>query len=180
VTMLRLMDANRHESHVARRAHRRQAEREACLHARLEPGEAVIAQQGPLMVTADRVLFAWDPPLGGNRWCSDAIAFEEVTRWARGRRHDERPLLRLEHPTHLRTELVARHHVLWFSWGNAEADVPHDDTTLAFGSGRDGAFQAILARLQQLSIPRDEDFLVKLPGTREERTRNSRASFRRL
>jgi hypothetical protein len=167
--MLSLVDANHHESHIARRAHRRQAEREASLRARLESGAAVVAQQGAVMVTGDRVLFAWDLHLGGTHWCSDAIAFEEVTRWALGRRHDERPLLRLEHPSHVRTERVARHHVLWFSWGNAEADVAHEDTTLAFGSETDEAFQATFARLQQMNIPRGEDFLVALPGTREER-----------
>jgi hypothetical protein len=133
------------------------------------------------MVTDRRLVFAWDLHRApeGSTWFFDAVGFEEITRWSLGRRHDERPLLRLEHPTHLRTERVAAHNILWFHWGNAEAEVPHDDVTLAFGSERDEAFQATFARLQQMNSPRGEDFLVALPGTREERTRTSRAYLRR-
>lgn len=57
-------------------------------------------------------------------------------------------MLRLEHPTHIRPERVAAHHVLGFSWGNAEAGVPHDDITLTFAGKRDRAFLAALNRLQ--------------------------------
>jgi hypothetical protein len=129
------------------------------------------------MVTDRRVLFAWE---GYPGWRSDAVGFQEVTRWSVGRRHDERPLLRLEHPPHFRPEQVAAHHFLWFAWGDTEADVPHDDVTLAFGSARDEAFQAVIARLEKTDAPRDEDFVVSLPGTREERTRGSHAYTRPL
>jgi hypothetical protein len=81
-----------------------------------------------------------------------------------GRRHDERPLLRLEHPPHLRPERVAAHHFLWFAWGDTEAEVPHDDVTLAFGSARDEAFQAVIAGLVKTDVPRGEDFVILLPG----------------
>ncbi|GEM_PF-5443013 len=60
------------------------------------------------MVTDHRLQFAWDLPSG---WHSDAISFEEITGWSLGRRHDGRPMLRLEHPTHIRPERVAAHHV---------------------------------------------------------------------
>ena len=110
----------------------------------------------------------------------DAVGFQEVTRWSVGCRHDERPLLRLEHRPRLRPERVAAHHFLWFAWGDTEAEVPHDDVTLAFGSARDEAFQAVIARLEKTDVPRGEDFLVSLPGTREERTRGSQAVLRRL
>jgi hypothetical protein len=76
-------------------------------------------------------------------------------------------------PTHLRTEQVAAHHFLWFAWGNAEAQVPHDDITLAFGTERDEAFRATFNRLQHMNTPRRADFVVMLPGTREERTSGS-------
>lgn len=132
------------------------------------------------MVTDHRVLFAWEGHREGFHWHSDAIAFEEITRWSLGRRHDERPLLRLEHPTHARTERVAAHHFLWFHWGNAEANVPYDHVTLAFASKRDEALLATLDRLQHMNVPRDEDFLIALPGTREERTRGSHAYLRRV
>jgi hypothetical protein len=141
----------------------------------------VVAHHGAVMVTDRRVLFAWELHRGEEpTWYCDAIAFEEVARWSLGRRHDERPLLQLEHPTHVRIERVPAHNLFWFHWGNAEAEVPHDDVTLAFGDKRDEAFPAIFARLQQMNIPRGEDFIVALPETREERTRGSRAYLRRL
>jgi len=142
----------------------------------------VVAHRGAVMVTDRRVLFAWELHRAdeGRSWFCDAIAFEEVARWSLGHRHDQRPLLRVEHPTHLRTERVPAHNLLWFHWGNAEAEVPHDDVTLAFGSGRDEAFRAIFTRLQHMNIPRGEDFLVAPPGTREERTRGSLLYTRRL
>ena len=174
------VNANQRELTIAQRAHRRQARREAFLRSRLEAGERVIAHQGAVMVTDHRIVFAWERHVGGSGWHSDAVAFDEIIRWSLGRRHDQRPLLRLQHPTHARSERVAAHRVLWFSWGNAEAEVPHDDITLAFGSDRDQAFQATLDRLKQMNLPRGEDFIVALAGTREERTRGSRALYRRL
>ena len=146
------------------------------------PVRGVVAHDRAVMVTDSRVLFAWELHRGpeGPSWLCDAIAFEEVTRWSLGRRHDERPLLRLEHPVHVRTERVPARNLLWFHWGNAEAEVPHDDVTLAFGSGRDEAFRATLNRLQHMKLLRGDDFLAALPGTREERTRGSRAYLRRL
>lgn len=180
--MLGPMDADEQQPAIARRAHRRRAQREAFLRARLRPGETVLAHQGAVMVTDRRVLFAWGLPRApeDSRWFSDGVAFEEVSRWSLGHRHDERPLLRLEHPTHFRTERVAAHNLPWFHWGNAEAEVPHDHVTLAFGSKRDAAFRATFDRLRDMNIPRGEEFLVSLPATRGERTRGSRAFLRRL
>jgi hypothetical protein len=158
--------------------HQANAEVAAFLGANLLPGETVVAiQRRRAMVTQRRVLFAWRGYPSG--WRFDAVAFEEVIRWSLGHRHDMRPLIRLEHPTHRRTEHVAAHHFLGFAWGNAEAEVPRDDITLAFGTDRDQAFRALLERLQRMNIPRGEDFVVSRPGTREERTRGSRALLRR-
>jgi hypothetical protein len=64
---------------------------------------------------------------------------------------------------------VAAHHFLWFAWGDTEGEVPHEDVTLAFGSARDEAFQAVIAQLEKTDVPRGEDFLVSPPGTREAR-----------
>jgi hypothetical protein len=172
------VDANRKEPDIARRAHRRRADREAFLRARLLPDETVVAQRHGVVVTDRRVLFAWEGY--PSSWRSDGVGFQEVTRWSLGRRHDERPLLRIEHPPHLRPEQVAAHHFLWFAWGDTEAEVPHDDVTLAFGSPRDEAFQAVIARLEKSDVPRGEDFVISPPGAREERTRGSRAHTRRL
>jgi hypothetical protein len=175
------VDVGGRRSSVAERARLRRAELEAILRARLETGESVLAHDGPVMVTDRRVLFAWEGVSGGggSRWHSDAVGFEEVTRWSVGRRHDERPLVRLEHPIHLRTERVAAHRLLWLSWGNAEAEVPRDDVTLAFGGQRDEEFRAVVERLERTNVPRGEEFAVVLPGTREERTRGSHATLYR-
>jgi hypothetical protein len=167
------VSATEHEPDMARRAHRRQAELASSLAGHLRPGETVVAHQGAIMVTDHRLLFAWKLSSG---WHSDAISFDEVTGWSLGRQHDERPMLRLEHPTHIRTGRVAAHHVLWFSWGNAEAGLPHDDITMTFAGKRDRAFLAALERLQQTDVAPGEEFVVAPPGTREERTRGSHGS----
>lgn len=127
------------------------------------------------MATDRRVLVAWS--LSRTReesgWFCDAIGFEEITRWSVGRRHDERPMLRLEHPTHLRTERVPAHNVLCFHWGNAEADRPHNDITLSFRSDRDEVFKAIYERLRDMNLARGEDFRIRPPGSRGERKRGA-------
>jgi len=156
-----------YDSDIARRAHRRQAEREMLLRASLNPGEAVLAHHAAVMVTDRRVLFAWIvQPFS---WHADAIPFEEIRGWALGQRHDERPLLRIAHPTHVRMERVPAHRFLRFAWGNASAEAPHDDVTLTFTSKRDPSFRALFERLLHLDVPRGDDFVVALPGTREER-----------
>ena len=177
--MLGIVDTNDVEPHIARRAPQRDAEMAAFLSTKLLPDETVVAvQRRGAMVTDRRVLFAWPGYPSG--WRFDAVVFKDVIHWSLGHRHDKRPLIRLKHPTHVRTERVAAHHFLWFAWGNAEAQVPHDDITLAFGTERDEAFRATLERLQHMNIPRGEDFVVSLPGTREERTRGSEALTRRV
>jgi hypothetical protein len=147
------------------------------LRARLDPSETVVAHHRAVMVTDLRVLFAWEAWPSG--WHSDAISFEEITGWALGRRHDERPILRIDHPTHVRLERVTAHHLLWFAWGNAEGEVPHDDVTLTFARRRDPAFRALFDRLAQSGVPRSDDFVISLPGTRSERTHGSRSLYRR-
>jgi len=171
------MSIDDYESDIARRAHRHQAERETLLRASLNPGEALLAHHASVMVTDRRVLFAWNvQPFG---WHSDAISFEEIRNWALEQRHDERPLLRIAHPTHVRVERVPAHRFLWFAWGNASAEVPHDDVTLTFPSKRDPSFRALFERLLHLDVPRGADFVNALPGTREERTRGSRVYTQR-
>lgn len=163
------------EPGIAERAHRREAEREAVLRAGLAPGETVVAR-GLVMVTDRRVLFAW-PGLFG--WHSDAITFEEIRSWALGRLHDERPVVRIEHPTHMRVEHVPARRLLRFAWGNAEAEMPHDDVTFTFESKREPSFEVLLERLQRQHLPRGEDFVVALSGSREERRSRSKSYLQR-
>ena len=88
-------------------------------------------------------------------------------------------MLRLEHPIHRRAERVAAHRFLWFAWGNAEARVAHDVTMLTFAGTRDEAFHATVDRLRRMGVSRGRDFLVAPPGTREDRTRGSKAALYR-
>jgi hypothetical protein len=76
-------------------------ERDAYLRAQVEPGEAVLAIGSPALVTDRRILFAWrlNWPPHTREWTHDAIAFDEITTWSEGRRHDERPILRIDHPS---------------------------------------------------------------------------------
>jgi hypothetical protein len=163
------------EPGVAERAHRRQEERWAALRGDLRADEQVVAR-GPIVVTDRRVLFAWNDGFG---WRSDAVAFEEARRWALGRRHDGRPVVRIEHPTHERMEQVRERRVVGPSWENTEASVPHEDVTLCFRAKRDPTLIALLQQLSGRDVPRGNDFVVALPKSGEERTKPSRAYFRR-
>jgi hypothetical protein len=148
---------------------RRGTERDDALEAMLAPAETVVAWDA-VVVTDCRVLFAWRGLTG---WHADGVEFDEISRWTLGRRHDERPLVRLEHPTHFRTERVPAHRFLSFAWGNAEAEVPHTDVTLVLGSRRVPSYRALVERLERLEIPRGDDFVVEPPGTRADRTKHS-------
>jgi hypothetical protein len=154
---------------------RRCGERDAYLLAQLEPKETVVAT-GQALVTDRRVLFAWRVGLrpGPRDWTHDALTFQEITRWTVGRRHDHRPVLQLEHPTHVRVEHTIAHRFLWFGWGNAEREVPHGATTFYFSSRRDPVFRAMKGRLELSKAAQGDPFVETLPGTREERVRGSR------
>lgn len=95
------------------RRNRRRAERDAFLEAQLEPGELVVTRiEDRPLVTDRRILMAHQlmyPPRRGE-WVCKSLAFDQITRWALGRRHDHRPILRLEHTPHARIERVPRHH----------------------------------------------------------------------
>lgn len=153
-------------------AHRRRgAERKAYLLAQLEPSETVVSAGPQALVTDRRVLFAWrlGLPPRPREWTHDALTFGEIIRWTVGQRHDDRPLLRLEHPPHVRIEQVIAHRFLWARWGNAERQVSHEETTLYFSSRRDPVFRAIKQRLELTNATQGEPFVETLAGTREER-----------
>jgi len=170
----------RHEA--IERRERWLANRDAFLETQLEPGEVVLARSGdhPL-VTDRRILTArqlYHPP-GRGQWVCDPLAFAEVGRWTPGRQPDHRPLLRLEHPPRARIERVPEHRFLWFEWGSAEGPVTHTTTTFQFGRDTDPVLVAIREGLEQANVPRGEPFVIRPAGTREERTRGSRAPFMR-
>jgi hypothetical protein len=155
-------------------------QRDAYLRTQIEPGESILAVGPQGIVTDRRVLFGWllhwPPDVGV--WTHDALAFHEITRWREGRRHDHRPLVRLEHPSHVRSEWVPRHRFLWYRWGNATGEISHKETTFAFGSRRNAVFQALKARLELAGVVQGEPFVEMLPGTREQRLGRSVAVSR--
>ena len=74
--------------------------RDKALRSQLEPGETVVAAGPHALVTERRVIFTavfLGERVGGSRDVRDSLGFDEITRWAVGRRHDHRPVLRLEH-----------------------------------------------------------------------------------
>lgn len=146
-------------------------QRDTYLRAQIEAGETILAV-GPRAVITDRgVLFGWRlswPPHAGE-WTHDALAFDEITRWREGRRHDDRPLLRLEHPSHRRLEWAPAHRFLWLRWGNATGKISHEETTFSFASRRDPVFRAMKERLALAGVAQGDPFAQTLPGTRAER-----------
>jgi hypothetical protein len=79
----------------------------------------------------------------------------------------------LTHPPMTRREQVPAHNVLWFKWGNAEADVTRTQTIFRFSRPTTEAAAALKAALKQLGVHRD--LLSFEERSREERTRGSHA-----
>jgi hypothetical protein len=159
------------------------AERDAFLEAQLEPGESVVARSrdGP-MVTDQRILEARQlsyPPRCHER-VSSSLDFDQITGWTLGRRHDHRPLLRLEHLSQVRIERVPEHRFLTFEWGNAERPVARTKTTLEFNKAKDPVLVAICERLERAGVGRGEPFVIRPAGTREERIWGHRVPLTRI
>jgi hypothetical protein len=154
-------------------------ERDSYLRAQLVADEEVLAFGPQGLVTPRRVLFAWHLPWPPHveDWTHDEVTFDELTRWSEGRTHDQRPILRLEHPAHRRREWVPAHRLLWFRWGNSTGVVEARTTDFRFGSARAPVYVALRARLEESGIPAGELFHESVPGTRAERLRGSVATF---
>lgn len=161
------------------------ADRDAFLEGRLERDEVVVARSGGRPLVTDRriltahTLYSPPSPPGRGEWVCFTLAFTEVDRWAQGRLHDHRPLLRLEHPPRVRIEHVPAHRFLWFEWGNAEGPVGHTTTAFGFSKDTDPVLVAIRDGLERAGVPRGEPFVIRPPGTREERAKGSHAALYR-
>jgi hypothetical protein len=57
--------------------------------------------------------------------------------------------------------------------------MPHDDVTFTFGRKREPSFEILVERLQRQHLPRGEDFVVALSGSREERRSRSKSYLQR-
>ncbi len=152
---------------------------DAYLRALVEPGETILAAGPQGIVTDRRVLFGWHlhwPP-HVDEWMHDTLAFDEVTGWSEGRRHDYRPLLRLEHTSHPRLVWVPAHRFLWYRWGNAVGEVSVTETTFAFSRRQDPVLHALKARLEFAGAVQGKPFVEVLPGTRDQRLGGGVAVF---
>ena len=166
--------ANREPERRHERLRRYLEARDAALRSQLEPGEAVVAAGPHALLTDHRIIFTAVFPgerVGGREDVRDSLGFDAIIRWAVGRRHDHRPVLRLEHAPHTRIERIPAHRVLWFRWGNATGPVVYRETTLPFNRDRDPEFRAVVDRLRADDVPAGAPFEVLLPGTREQRRR---------
>jgi hypothetical protein len=146
-------------------------DRDAYLRAQLAPGEEMLAIGPQGLVTPRRILFGWRlkwPPHTGE-WTHDELTFQEIARWSEGHRHDERPILRLEHPPHRRLQWVPAHRFLWFQWGNRTGVVEHRTTDVRFRSARSPVYLALRRRLEASRAAVGEPFHESVPGSREER-----------
>lgn len=154
------------------RGERLRHERDSFLDTQLEPSESIVARSYDHPIITDRrILSAHQliaPPRRGD-WVCEALSFAQITGYALGRRHDQRPLIRLEHPSIERIEHVPEHRFLWFEWGDAEAPVPHETTLLGFGKDSDPVLVALWDALERAGITQLEPFVVRLEGTRQER-----------
>jgi hypothetical protein len=155
-----------------KRLERRREDKEAFLQAQLEPNEVILARSDDQpLVTDRRILWArqlqYPPRIG--EWVCDSLAFPQIKKWTFGRRHDGRPIMRLEHLPVQRIERVPAHHLLWFAWGNAEASVTHDATLLGFARVSSPVLIALIRSLERASVTQGESFVVRPAGTREER-----------
>jgi len=157
------------------------ADRGAFLETQLAPGEVVVARsRHQPLVTERRILMPRRlqlPPRRGE-WVCSSLQFAEITRWSQGRQHDQRPLLRLEHPPRARFEHMPAHRFLWFAWGNAEEPVMHTTTIFGFGRDSNPLLVAIRKRLEQANVPSGEPFVIRPAGTREQRLGSSIAYLR--
>jgi hypothetical protein len=122
-----------------------------------------------LVVSPLRVLFApWTPP----KQPHEEIRFDEVTRWADGVQYNAYALA-LTHPPMTRREQVPAHNVLWFHWGNAQADVTRTQTIFRFSRPTTDLAIAMKSLLEDRGL--HHHLLSFEERSREERTRGSHA-----
>jgi hypothetical protein len=161
------------DSARGQRAKRRRAQRAAALRGMLQPGEVPVVTTDHVLLTARRVIFAESADMNGGvrQETPDALAFDEIEGWARGERHDQRPLVRLDHVPHERVERVFAHRFLWFRWGNAWAPVTRRTTVLRFNSIRDTALAALTQRLRADGVPQGTSFVILPYGWGKDRVR---------
>jgi hypothetical protein len=122
-----------------------------------------------IVVTAERLLFA--------RWGSaqrphEEIRLDEVTQWASGTQYNGHALV-LSHPPRTRRQRVPAHRIVWFEWGNGEADVTRTQTVFRFSRPDTQIAKAIRAALTARNVA--HELLHFEEKSREDRTRGGHA-----
>jgi hypothetical protein len=122
-----------------------------------------------IVVTPERLLFArWAQPQRPH----EEIRLDEVTRWASGTQYNCEALV-LTHPPMTRRQWVPAHRILWFKWGNAEADVTRTQTTFRFSRPHTQVAKALHAALSARKVAHASLHFEE--RSRDERTRGSHA-----
>jgi hypothetical protein len=122
-----------------------------------------------IVLTSDRLLFAnWGSPDKPH----DEVRLDEVIRWASGTQYNCEALV-LTHPPITRRQRVPAHKILWFEWGNTEADVARTQTIFRFSRPDTQVAKALHSALSGRKIPHEPLHFDE--RSREERTRGSRA-----
>jgi hypothetical protein len=125
-----------------------------------------------IVVTPERLLIAdWGSPERPH----EEIRLDEVTRWSSGTQYNCEALV-LTHSPLTRSQWVPAHRILWFRWGDAQADVTRSETVFRFSRPNTDVAQALHEALSTRKVPHKPLHFEE--KTREERTRGSRALLR--
>lgn len=119
-----------------------------------------------IVVTPERVLFArWDSPEKPH----EDIRLDEVIHWAHGRQYNCHALV-LTHPPMTRRQRGPARRILWFKWGEAEADIVRTQTVFRFSRPDTEVAKTIRAALEARNVPRS---CCGLRRSREKRARGA-------
>jgi hypothetical protein len=125
-----------------------------------------------IVVTSERLLFA---PWGSAQKPHEEIRLDEVTGWASGTQYNCEALV-LTHLPMTRRQRVPAHRILWFEWGNAEADVTRTETIFRFSRPDTQVAKALHSALSARSVAHEPLHFEE--RSREERTRGSHVVLR--
>jgi hypothetical protein len=120
-----------------------------------------------IVVTSERLLFAtW----GSRQRPHEEFRLDEVTHWASGTQYNCGALV-LTHPPTTRRQWVPAHRILWFEWGDTEADVTRTQTIFRFSRPDTRVAKALHSALSARKVAHEPLHFEE--KSREDRTRGS-------